>query len=104
MAHGPDQRRGAVDNLCDGIVVVRRSYVISTGTDFRRTVVVEMNSNNEKFKLCMDCIHFVTPTHSMAECHAPGVPDGILSMQCRDTGGLCGPLAKLWEKNNESLG
>jgi hypothetical protein len=55
-------------------------------------------------KYCMDCKHFVTPQHSTAECHAPGVIDGMPSMQCRDTDGPCGPSAKLWEQNNERMG
>jgi len=58
-------------------------------------------TSTKTFKMCMDCMHFITPQHSISECGEPSVLQGMPSMQARDTDGPCGPSAKLYmEKTN----
>jgi len=62
-----------------------------------------MTVTDQRMKYCMDCIYFMTPPYSTAECHAPSVIEGMPTRQCRDTDGPCGPSAKLWEKSHGRL-
>lgn len=61
---------------------------------------MEVSVSNQRPRYCIDCVHFVTPPYSAAECHAPGVPEGTTTKECRSEVSLCRPQAVLWEKNN----
>jgi len=63
-------------------------------------MVDERLMTNDRFVMCMNCIHAVWPQHELGYCAHPDVADA-LTTEARNTDGVCGPIGKLYEEKNE---